>query len=565
MKKRMIAFIVALCCIITLLPSDVFAKKSSRETADLLISSAQDLREFANRVNKGESFKGKVVQLTQDIVFDGVSLNNFKTIGIDRKKHSELTWWARSELENYSTWIPYTMKFEGIFDGAFHSITGIDQTDGFCGLFACIGENGVVKNVTIKNSKFTNVYGAGIAIFNLGKIENCHTEGTLNFWSDGAGIAYLNKGLIENSSNKMDITSRMEWSIKMAGIVEYNQGIIRNCYNTGDITGKTGDLYQSAGIASINEGGNVENCYNTGNLISFLKREEDSTYWTISYSGGIVGKNIEANNSGIIQNCYNMGSIFSTVYGDVSTWERNSDSESDGTVGSIVGYSEDGMVRKCYGAGSIPIIGKHTGTSDYDNESISAADLQSGYLFAMLNRNRGENNSWSKWILEGNSVYPTFAPTHEITFLNTINGYVTSNYSAAYKEQKVTLKAIPNKNCKLSFLTVVTKTGKTVNTKLVKNGYEFDMPDEEVVIGASFELNYVVSLKASKNGKIKVNKKAAFEGDKVTLTATPNKKHKLKAISVKTITGKKVAVKKVNGKYQFTMPKSNVIISASFK
>ena len=55
------------------------------------------------------------------------------------------------------------------------------------------------------------------------------------------------------------------------------------------------------------------------------------------------------------------------------------------------------------------------------------------------------------------------------------------------------------------------------------------------------------------------------EGNKVTLTPVANKKYKLKAISVKTISGKKVPLKKVNGKYQFTMPKSNVIVSASFK
>ena len=561
--KKILSFLIAVCLMITGIPVTTFAQSSSREQADLEISSAQELRDFAEQVNSGKTFKGKVIKLTQDIVFDGVSLNNFTTIGIGEAKEEF------SNIENIGNNIYFNniTKFEGIFDGQYHTISGINQTNTFAGLFACIGSDGIVKNVMIKDSKFNNVRGSGIALVNFGEIINCHTAGEMklylfdaydeeddeNFYaSEGAGITCINEGVILNSSNKMNING--EKIYKCGGIVGINYEIIQNCYNEGTLTSTNYDLTMgySGGIVGYNSYGTVQNCYNKGNFVSYY----NEGIWS---SGGIVGISEGNLNSGIIQNCYNTGRFLNTKLVDASMWEDN-----DG-IGNIVGYVNGGIVRNCFGDTSLSLIGSNSASLAEENISFTNSDLQEGYLFIMLNRNRGENQSWLPWILNGTSVYPTLRGTHEIYFNKTANGYITSDYSQGYGGQTITLTSIPNSNCKLSSLTVMTSSGQKIDTKLVKGKYQFIMPESEVIISASFELNYTISLKSSKNGKIKSNKKVAFAGDKVTLTSVPKKKYKLKAIAVKTITGKKVALKKVNGKYQFTMPKENVIVSAKFK
>lgn len=579
--KKIISFLIALCLIITGIPITIFAQSSSREQADITISTAQELRDFANEVSSGKTFKGKVIKLTQDIVFDGVSLNNFTTIGIGTANQNFEDLGGFGTHYDVEEYLDLVKKFEGIFDGGYHTISGINQTNTFAGLFACIGESGIVKNVTIKNSKFTNVRGAGIAVVNSGKILNCHTSGEMSLYlmehyddydfyhySEGAGITFVNEGEVLNSSNKINISS--ERLFNCGGISGINSGIVQNCYNEGILT-NTGSFYSSymysedasnmlysAGIVGLNSYGTIQNCYNKGNLISYY--DEDLEFATpISTSGGIVGYSVGNLKSGIIQNCYNIGRFLSTTLGDASMWENNS------YLGNIAGYMNGGIIRNCFGETSLNLIGYNSNALEQENTYFTNADLQSGYVFAMLNRNRGENQSWIPWVLNGTSVYPTFIGTHEISFNKTTNGYVTSDYSQGYVNQTITLTPVPNSNCRLSSITVMTKTGQKINTKLVKGKYQFTMPDSEVIISASFELNYTVSIKTSKNGKIKSNKKVAFAGDKVTLTSVPNKKYKLKAISVKTTSGKKVKLKKVNGKYQFTMPKGNVIVTASFK
>lgn len=556
--KKILSFLIAVCLMITGIPVTTFAQSSSREQADLEISSAQELRDFAEQVNSGKTFKGKVIKLTQDIVFDGVSLNNFTTIGFGEAKEAISRFGVIGNLKGvwYRKYLGCITRFQGTFDGQYHTISGINQTNTFAGLFACIGSDGIVKNVMIKDSKFNNVRGSGIAIVNFGKIINCHTAGNMSLYSyynkrnipcsDGAGIVFINEGIVLNSSNKISTTcGRIQY---YGGITGVNRGVIQNCYNEGILT-STGTVKYCGGIVGNNLHGTIQNCYNRGNIIGY----------SMENNGGIVGTSAGSLNSGIIQNCYNIGRFLNEKLVDASMWEDND------SIGNIVGYVEGGIVRNCFGDTSLSLIGRNENILDEGNASFTNSDLQEGYLFTMLNRNRGENQSWLPWILNGTSIYPTLRETHEIYFNKTANGYITSDYSQGYGEQTITLTSIPNSNCKLSSLTVMTSSGQKIDTKLVKGKYQFIMPYSEVIISANFELNYTISLKSSKNGKIKSNKKVAFAGDKVTLTSVPKKKYKLKAIAVKTITGKKVALKKVNGKYQFTMPKENVIVSAKFK
>ena len=548
MKAKIVSFIMAICMVITLVPSTVFAQSSSRETADLLISSAEDLRRFSESVDNGNTYSGKVVRLTNDIVFDGVTINNFSTIG---SKGMET---VSGELSDYD----YEMvQFQGVFDGAGYTISGIDQTSKVAGLFAHVGSSGVIKNVNMKNFNFTNVNGASIAVFNKGTIENCYSEGNIQGKYRIAGLVYENWGTIDNCGNGSSIS--MEIQDVCGGIAAISHdGIIKNCYNKGNIiktsTYDSWDIYTRSsmgGIIGENYGSTVENCYNIGNMSNVLLLYKDGDFGDISDFGGIVGYN-----SGNIENCYNAG-----VIGYILNSEEDRVVDS---VGEIVGRTEIGIIANCFGQNST-LIGWNRNTVNKNNVTISNSDMRSDYLLTMLNRNRGDKKDWLPWEFNQTSYYPTFVKNYEVTFDKIIGGYISSDSSNAYKGKTVTLTVTPNANCRVSFLTVTTKTGQTVTTKQTQNKYQFTMPAEDVVVKAGFETNYVVKMKKSKNGYVKSNRSYAFDGNKVTLTPVANKKYKLKAISVKTISGKKVPLKKVNGKYQFTMPKSNVIVSASFK
>lgn len=549
MKAKIVSFIMAICMVVTLVPSTVFAQSSSRETADLLISSAEDLRQFSESVDNGNTYSGKVVRLTNDIVFDGVTINNFSTIGSNGMGN------VSYELYGYGDEM---VQFQGVFDGAGYTISGIDQTSKVAGLFAYVGPSGVVKNVNMKNFNFTNVNGASIAIFNKGTIENCYSEGNIQGKSQIVGLVYRNCGTIDNCGNGSLIS--MERQGDCGGIAAISSGIIKNCYNKGNIINTATDHFyiadydQGAGGIVGKNYGTVENCYNIGNM-SNVHVEYDEYGDYCSEFGGIVGYN-----SGNIENCYNAG-----VIGYILNMEEDMvvDTVVD-TVGEIAGVTSGGIIANCFGQNST-LIGRDQGTVDKNNITISNSDMRSDYLLMMLNRNRGDKKDWLPWEFNQTSYYPTFTKNYEVTFDKIIGGYVNSDSSNAYKGKTVTLTVTPNANCRVSFLTVTTKTGQTVTTKQTKNKYQFTMPAEDVVVKAGFETNYVVKVKKSKNGYVKSNRSYAFDGNKVTLTPVANKKYKLKSISVKTISGKRVSLKKVNGKYQFTMPKSNVIVSASFK
>ena len=70
----------------------------------------------------------------------------------------------------------------GTFDGDGHTVRGIriyknGQTDAcnYQGLFAYIGQQGIVRNITLDDSRITGyTWSGGIAGNNSGTVDNCH-------------------------------------------------------------------------------------------------------------------------------------------------------------------------------------------------------------------------------------------------------------------------------------------------------------------------------------------------------------------------------------------------------
>lgn len=174
--------------------------------------------------------------------------------------------WTPIEVGFYGT--PYT----GVFDGAGHTIGGMQTNDQQGGLFKAISAGSTVKNVGIVDGVLNGgVYCAGaIAGSNNGTIENCYNTGTVTGTAMFVGgIAGDNNGTIRNCYNTGKIT--------VSGIGEGGGGIcgtagddaiIENCYNLGDVEARWG-VGGVCGYLASNSGDNIRisNCYNAGNLI----------------------------------------------------------------------------------------------------------------------------------------------------------------------------------------------------------------------------------------------------------------------------------------------------------
>ncbi len=308
------------------------------EEADLTISSARELKEFAQKVNNGNSYKGKLVRLSADIQFDGVTVNNFTPIG-----------------DTYGT------RFEGIFDGCRHTVSGIivinnsDMADAV-GLFGYLGEGAMVKNINIKDSEFTNnntsATTAAVIGFNMGTVNNCHNRNvkinSSGYYSGGIVGKNRDDALVINCSSAGEVISTCtDFIAYTGGVVGNNEGTICNSCNIGNVksvNGVAGGITGGDNIAASV----VQNSYNTGIIIS----DNDK-------SGGIVGEV-----RGIVANCYCSEESASANF-----------------------YCMNGNERNC--------------------RALPVAEMQTMSFMNQLNNNRGDNEEWLEWeICLEESIYP---------------------------------------------------------------------------------------------------------------------------------------------------------------
>ncbi len=328
--------------------------------------------------------------------------------------------------------------FTGTFDGQGHSITGLKSSPTLgdhAGLFACIGENGTVKDLSLGGT-VAGIYAGTIAGENKGQIDGCRSSGSVGgaeaSTEYAGGLAGYNTGTITNCSNKASVQKTENITTTEAthitdttkrysgGIAGYNTGIIQNSFNsqgvsisrqltatsTHHFTGSGTYQYNSkinsynyaGGIAGINEGG-IAQCYNAGNIFArdIIKYSTSYTYpggtipslslaWNDNlYSevncGGISGKN-----TGTIDNCYNRGE----TTGSSKVTHMSATSSYAGTksyaysyVGGIAGNNTR-TVRKCYNRGKTSseasALGCKTNTEIAEGFGVSDKCTDSYYL-----------------------------------------------------------------------------------------------------------------------------------------------------------------------------------------
>lgn len=354
------------------------------------ITTPEELAWFAVQVNSGKTTIN--AQLANDIVLWDTEVAD---------KSGTTRWKAIGDTS--------IRAFDGVFDGNGHKISGLYVNDTLAakadsisrGLFGVVGENGVVKNLSVDNAyvyahvdstKSKKRYGniGGLVGKNKGTIENVSYDGTVLTYLEGyvisgssniyydsygyvGGIAGYNTGsvkgatvsgsvkhsvgshyfsyvggvvgyeaggkFIENSKNKADVLG--QYSGGVAGYV-YAAATISNCSNSGAVSGSS-----SGGIAGyVYAAATISNCTNSGAVTA-----SGSSY---SYSGGIAGY-VRA--SATISNCTNSGSVTATT--------TSSYSYDDSYSGGIVGYfiNSRGLVSTCVNLGKVFSSTKYTGIS----------------------------------------------------------------------------------------------------------------------------------------------------------------------------------------------------------
>ena len=280
------------------------------------------------------------------------------------KNESNLRWFANEVSTNGQTtinarltdnilvdkttqWTPIgtkTKPFKGTFDGGGFTITGLyinDSTKNYVGLFGCVGENGTVKDVTLKDSYVSgNECVGGICGYNKGgTVQNCHNTGTVSGAQSVGGVCGENRnsGIIQKCDNAGTVSGTGESIGGVCGVNVANLNstpTIQECYNTGKVSST---WFRVGGVCGNNNGGTVKKSYNTGTVSG-----EDTV-------GGVCGCNEKSSSySATVNGCYNTGTVSgANAVGGVCGYNGNSDTMINcyylaGTSANAVGRGNEG-------------------------------------------------------------------------------------------------------------------------------------------------------------------------------------------------------------------------------
>lgn len=357
------------------------------EVTDVLyeITSLEELEEFGNLVNNGDSFEGKYVELKSDI-----------------------------NLSNVTSWTPIgteSNSFKGIFNGNNHAISNInvDNEDNYQGLF---GNNaGIIENLTIESGTIKGTYKiGGIVGNNLGIISNCINKAVVEGTEYHiGGVCGYSSGNIQKCYNYGDCSAI---STSLAGIAGRNDGDIKFCGNNGNLVGES---YSVGGITGNFGGvGKISSCYNKGEVIC-----NGVTGSNNSIVGGIVGTSTDSSSNKLkIQYCYNegnvtgAGSIVGGIIGDINAnlssftlnycynigniiakaGNKSNNCYAGGIVGST-SSSSNVIIMYCYNTGSVSCLSGNKypgGIVGYNASSVRAC-----YVLSTLGVNIAGNTTTS--------------------------------------------------------------------------------------------------------------------------------------------------------------------------
>jgi hypothetical protein len=189
-------------------------------------------------------------------------------------------------------------KFTGSFDGNNHTISGLTITrrdnpdDNNVGLFAWVEDEGVIKNLRMKDSLVTGEYRTSIVSGrNDGRIENVYAAGSVESHAQSGLIVGRNYGTIESVASSGSVSTDWRYA---GGITGQNRdsGIINNSYSLADVDGDNdvGGLVGWGGDSTVSDSyaaGSVSS--NHGQVGGIMgdghNPTVEDTYWNIDTTG----------------------------------------------------------------------------------------------------------------------------------------------------------------------------------------------------------------------------------------------------------------------------------------
>jgi hypothetical protein len=286
--------------------------------------------------------------------------------------------------------------FTGTFDGQEYQIEDLfinRPTEDHVGLFAYVGEEGVIENVGMVNVDMTgeervgglvglNYYGTVINSYSTGSVSGGNNQTTdvgglvgfnfagtvINSYSTGSVTGYRNiGGLVGDNGGTVSnsySTGCLTGGKCVGGLVGLNQGIVSDSYSSGNVTGDR----NIGGLVGDNFGGTVNNSYSNGTVTGY------------THIGGLVGHSLY----GTVSNSYSIGNV-----------------TGNDSIGGLVGGNFGSIVNNSYFTGCLTgeervggLVGEHRGVRNhrgavsnsyynYDEVSINGENIITiGALFS---------------------------------------------------------------------------------------------------------------------------------------------------------------------------------------
>ncbi len=389
-----------------------------------------------------------------------------------------------------------------------------------------------------------------------------------------SGIAYMHSGLIAGSSGGDGPVA-----LKGNGRFEMTGGCITA--NKGSSFGAVGDAHYSSynnwisfsdSIVNGNEGDATVSVIRS-NMDAFNSKFYDNRagIYACIYDGA---SNISLNDTEITGNTSDSGEVGGFVVSELS-YSLNIQGDTK-IIGNTAGGENANFTAFRIRNNLIPLTatdaeGAVIGVTGNVGEAIFTAEDDS-----VLSILYSEDPNYSLAFEEGKIVLKEI-PSCMINVLKSGRGEVTLKKPAYNPGETVIVTVTPAKEYELDKVICKDDNGNSLAIEEQDGKYVFTAPAKgNVTITATFEkvstggggsvtTNYTVTAKSTKNGTITVDKTRAASGSTVTITATPAKGFTVETITVLDKKGNEVEVKNLgNNKFSFTMPKSDVTVSATF-
>lgn len=489
------------------------AKGDGTNENPYLISSAEELRWFANEVNEnGRHFI--CAQLIRDIDLNpGFTFDENGFHGVGTPVEWKPIGYKTIDYGDYSI----EGSYAGVFDGDGYVISGlyitennieeIDVHKGRPALFAKLSNIGVIKNIGVENSYISVDEAGGICGTNIGTIYNCYNAATIVCSSDGVapdvgGICALNDGNINHCFNIGQIRV-LDSYFFVGGICGTNfkhlgEGLISDCYNAGLIIA-VGDI---GGICGRSDGlSTIRNCYNIGNIKGL----------NLSTIGGICG-NFQSTTP-VMSNCYNVGVM-----------------EGGSGIGEICGLAYNCIIYDCYylsGSMNLGIYQDHI--NDLYNHFTKAVDVQDLVNNINISNAFTNANGWKNSASYENGIlkFPTLGNDRQreiicytVKFNTTLGGTINRSNGTCRKGTNMTVIATPHNNYR--FVNWTNSAGQVVSSN---KSYTFTVTSD-LSFTANFEKiepnHYSVDIWATTGGRVSNNGGTYAEGTQITVQAFPD-------------------------------------------